>query len=72
MTPELMDRVIDLALIVGLVAMGLAFGLGRVSQETSYGLTDVIGVLGVIAGGRFMGRRQSAKEADGLRPTSQG
>jgi hypothetical protein len=56
--PEILDRVIDLTLVVGLIGLGLAFGLGTVAKDTSYGLTEVIAVLGVIAGGRFMGHRE--------------
>ena len=38
-------------LIVGMIAMGVCIGIGSVKAETSFGVREVIGVLGVLGGG---------------------
>lgn len=37
-------------LLLGILSVVLHIALGTVKQETSYGLTDVIGILAVLAG----------------------
>ena len=37
-------------IIVGMVLMGIGLGLGSVKEETSFGLRDVLQILGVVAG----------------------
>lgn len=36
--------------VFGLIAMGFAFGLGRVEEQTSFGLIPVLSFLGMVVG----------------------
>ena len=53
-------------IIVGMVLMGIGLGLGSVKEETSFGLRDVLQILGVVAGAlcTFQGGPRPVEKAD--------
>lgn len=48
------DVLYDFTLLIGLFACILVLALGNVKPETSYGLREIIAILGVLAGARAM------------------
>ena len=47
---ELLRMIYGYILLVSLVTLILIIGVGHVEEKTSYGLTDLIGILAVLAG----------------------
>jgi hypothetical protein len=62
MKPEYLDAAFDFVLLIGILTFGSIIALGKVEQATSHGLTDVIGILAVLAGNRSARWRPLIKE----------
>jgi hypothetical protein len=48
----LLDPLFDFVLLLSIVAFGITIAVAHVEERTSYGLLQIIGILGVLAGNR--------------------